>query len=172
MQLCRRTRAGKLQNFGRFGEGICLGLTEILMHQSSFDLDAKVIDALYADCFSREEFSYYLDQLPFAVQNFLRALAQLAHVYEEHLKHLLHKGLSEQVAAVLLRQSDNQNPRNEGDLSLAITNDEIAAYIGRTPEAVSKFICHLRRRGMIERENGFIFVRDRQCLAERFGSDL
>ena len=171
VQLSRRTPNGKLQVFSRFGSGHCLGLNEILTRQEYFDLDAKALGDVHALYFSREDILYCLRQLPLDYQVLLESLVRMTQNFQERLKHTLNKSLQEQVTSVLLEQLRCIQSVRDSSSIVHMTNDEIAGFIGRTPEAVSKFICHLREQRILERQNGHIIIHDLKRLTDNYVTD-
>lgn len=171
VQLSRRTPNGKLQIFGRFSSGCCLGLDEIMMNQESFDLDAKSLGDVCSLYFSRQDILYRVHQMPSEYRAVLESLTQMIKNLQERLKHTLNKNLQEQVASILLEQLRCAQTVKDSSPIMHMTNDEIAGFIGRTPEAVSKFICHLRGKRILERQNGHIIIHDLKRLTDNYATD-
>lgn len=91
------------------------------------------------------------------VSGFARRLRHLNH----HIEELTLKDVTKRVAGYLVKESDKSDtPRSGSEISLAISKNDLAAYLGTIPETLSRTLKKLQDEGFIDVDGRKIVIKD------------
>lgn len=88
------------------------------------------------------------------VSGFARRLRHLNH----HIEELTLKDVTKRVAGYLMKESDK--PQSGSKIELAISKNDLAAYLGTIPETLSRTLKKLQDEGYIEVDGKKILIKD------------
>ena len=85
---------------------------------------------------------------------------------QQRLKDVLAKGTRDRLVSTLVSLSNRFTLTAEKLCEVSVTNVELAAMVGTTPQTVSRCLAQLQDRGFIERRRGTIVVCNLKALAD------
>ncbi len=154
---------GRRQIIGFATQGRFLGLGNESFHTFS----AEAIDEVEICSFSRDLFDQALERFPQLTRVLLeRARDELTTAYDQMLL-LGRKTARERVASLLLGLAGDALDADAHTVSLPMTRNDIADYLGLTLETVSRVLTELRKQHVIAMPNAHLVeIIDRATLSE------
>lgn len=141
---------------------------ELPLYQSNrvyiFDAVAKTAAEVYAIEYPVLE--RYLEQNPLLAVNMLKLMAR--HMRKQHHKFrdLLLYGKKGAVYSTLIRMANSYGRKEDSGIliPLEMTNQELADYSAMSRESLNRLLGEMKRDGVIEYRDSFIFLRDIERL--------
>jgi len=158
-----RTRAEGRRVVARVGEGSTIG--DIAMFQGQpYISSAKALDHVTAFRLDRSRLIPVLIQHPRIAMRWLVASLNQLEATQRRVLRLMHRTVREQVAEILLDESDAY-----GEVHLS--QSSLATLLGASRQSVNEALSELRRAGLAETGYRVMRVKDRDGLTYIAGSD-
>lgn len=141
----RLTTTGGEQLVRLVGPGDFLGETALFTTIAADDF-AEAIQASEVCSISRDDIRDLLDRNPDVALDLLEAVAGRLHDAERQLSSMSGLSVGERLARHLLEQSA---AAGTGRYRLASTKKDLAAYLGTTPETISRRLARMQDRGLV-----------------------
>ena len=97
-------------------------------------------------------------------QQFVRMLANRVGQHEESLLGLSYHSLRQRVASALLHFNEQEGPNTPSNSLILLIREDLAAFIGTTPESLSRILSEFQQEGLIELTRKSIEVLDPERL--------
>jgi CRP-like cAMP-binding protein len=114
------------------------------------------------------DFARFLEEHPVATVALLRSVTHRLRLSDRRRAEFGSLDVVSRLARLILELADLYGTGN-GDIGVALTQEEIAGWTGASREAVVKALRQLRDRGWIETARRQILIVDREALARRAG---
>lgn len=176
--VCRR---GTVEQFKRMKQGVGLvlgtarpgdvfGLSDILSEQRSYSVSARVLEEATLIGVPREEMLYLLQNSQRFSVEVLRKMGDYCRRLKLKLCHLNEKPLAERLATQLMELARlyGEEHGTAIEITLPLTNRELAEMIGSTPESVSTILRELKQESILHREGRRFFIHKPEELAARY----
>lgn len=139
------------------------------------DFDVKAATDLTLCCFDRKKFETLVDEMPHVAQRLMELALDELDAAREWMMLLGRKTAMEKTASfleILLRRSTLTSNGSEPVISLPLTREEIANYLGLTLETVSRQMGKLKKEGVIQMDSRReITIKDIGALICASGND-
>jgi len=147
--------------------GEILGLMPALMNMPH-EVTVETLHPCQVAFVPREEFLRFVRKYPEAYQNVVRELGSDYHAACEQLRTLgLSASAPEKLARMLLDWSaGGKETRGETHVSLPLTHEEIAEFIGTTRETVTRTLSDFRSRHLAALEGSTLKIPNRAALED------
>lgn len=139
---------GKEQIVHLAKEGDVLGYRALMMG-GTYSTAATALTDCVVCLVPRADFFSIINQNPQFAQALMRLLAKALGETEERLLHTSYKPVRERLAEALLMLHNLFNPGTNGQFSIPISRDDLAALMGTAKETASRLLSELREEGLI-----------------------
>ncbi len=145
--------------------GEVLGLSATLSGRP-YDMSAEVIEPSEVNFIKREDFLRFLRENAEACMRVAQQLARNFHTANEQIRMLgLSSSVSGKLAKFLLELGEESGRgREELNLKLNLTHEEIAQIIGASRETVTRFLAELKKKQVITLRGSTLVIRNRAAL--------
>ena len=99
-------------------------------------------------------------------QQFVRMLANRVGQHEESLLGLSYHSLRQRVASALLHFNEQERSNTPSNSLITLIREDLAAFIGTTPESLSRILSEFQQEGLIEMTRKSIEVLDPERLRQ------
>lgn len=152
------------------------GAGDLLGEMSAFDerphsASIVALEDVEAVTLTRQEFRSFLEARPRAAITLLTMLSTRLRSADEKRVDFLAHDAEGRVAKALVELAERYGEETDAGLriSVALSQEELAGWLGASRESVSKALQTLRARGWIETHRRGITVSDMDALRRRFG---
>lgn len=162
VKIVRRSEDGRELILSLITSGECFGELSLLDGEPR-SADAIAVEASELLVLPRDVFIATIEANPGVA---IRLLAALSHHYARRLTDVVEEAtfldVSARLARVLVHLDDRRPPDGP---NIRLTQTDLASMVGATRESVNKWLGYFERRGWVDRERGFVVLRDRESLA-------
>ncbi len=165
VKLMEHASDGRLVVLDLFGPGEFFGSAPAL-GDDAYTYDAQAVTAGCVLALSAETFERILHDVPLVALNALALTSQRLRDAQQTVHALSTLAVEAQVAATLLRLAAKFGEVGPAGtrLEAALTQVDLAAMSGTTPESVNRVLSAFRRRGLVDSGRGWFVLKDRAAL--------
>ena len=165
VKLSISSSGGKTLNLRIAKPGEILGLMATISG-IPYEVTAETLHPCQVAYVRRDDFLCFIGKHPEVYQG---AVRQLSTLYSGACEQLRTVGLSasvpERLARVLLEwSSDPQNTKQNTQIKLPLTHEEIAEFIGTTRETVTRTLSEFKNRNLVALQGSTLMISDRAAL--------
>ena len=165
VKLSISSSGGKTLNLRIANPGEILGLMATISG-IPYEVTAETLHPCQVAYVRREDFLCFIGKHPEVYQG---AVRQLSTLYSGACEQLRTVGLSasvpERLARVLLEwSSDPQHTKQNTQIKLPLTHEEIAEFIGTTRETVTRTLSEFKNRNLVALQGSTLMISDRAAL--------
>lgn len=142
---------------GMYGPDEYFGVPALLLNEPYTETAEALEDSAVCQL-PKEMFEELLNRYPDVARQFIRILSNNLLDKEEQLLQLAYHSVRKRMAEVLIRLSKLE--KQEGQVTLRISRDNLAAMAGMATETVSRILSDFKDEGLIERKGSQIGIVD------------
>lgn len=165
VRLTRRTTTGQRQILRDLCPGQIFGI-EALNQELIYDQSAVAIEESRLVSIPTHGLPGAFIKYPKLMTTISNSIICQTEDLQQRLKDVLANGTRERLASTLVNLIKSIPSMSDEFHKISVTNDELAAMVGTTPQTVSRCLAQLQDRGFIERRRGAIEVRNLNALAD------
>jgi CRP/FNR family transcriptional regulator len=153
--------------------GELLGLSATISG-NPYEATAEILDLCQVNFINGEDFLGFLLEHGQACLNVARHLSfDLRAVYHRARTLMAPLTASEKLSRLLLDWAEERGESTDRGIKLkaALTQEEIAQFIGTSRETVTRLLGELKRKEVIDKKGSNMVIRNRSALVERAGCD-
>jgi len=154
---------GKELITGIHGPGECVGYTAVLGRGAHTD-NARILEDAQLIGISRQEFLSFLQSDSAFARQLVHWLAETAGNTDAGLLNFAYSSLRKKVANGILQLADNLQQQQEGKRYIAISRENLAAFVGSAPESLTRTLGDFRKEGLIDITDGRIWLLNEEKL--------
>lgn len=154
---------GKELITGIHGPGECVGYTAVLGRGAHTD-NAQVLEDAQLIGISRQDFLSILQSDSAFARQLVHWLAQTAGNTDAGLLNFAYSSLRKKVANGILQLAFNLQQHQEGKRYIAISRENLAAFVGSAPESLTRTLGDFRKEGLIDITDGRIWLLNEEKL--------
>ncbi len=149
--------------------GEILGLMSVLSGKA-YEVTAETLRPSHIAFVRREDFLRFVAQFPEVSQGIVKQLSSNYHLACEQLRTVaLSASAPEKLAKLLLEWSAGAEETNAGTrITLPLTHEEIAEFIGSTRETVTRTLSEFKSRNLVTLKGSTLLISNRTALANAF----
>lgn len=140
---------------------------EFLFNQHVHNHSAKAIDETEICFFEKNEVQKKIFLNPELTNLFIKKMGEELYLYQNKCTDLIKKNVRERLASYFLYMAENHSEKNQKGLKIKVqlSREEIASMIGTASETAIRFISEFKELGIIEEEEKFFHILDKQKLS-------
>lgn len=174
VKVTKTTADGKELTLQVFGQGELVGLAGLFESQIAYTNTASMIDAGVVSVVPRSALEKLLIANGDYCVEFLRWMGVMNRRMQSKFRDLLLNGKIGALYSTLIRMCNTYGEERDGGIliNLALTNRDLAQFIGLTRESVNRMLSDLKKLDVIEiLPQGYLLIKDIEYLKEAICCD-
>ncbi|WP_255298259.1 Crp/Fnr family transcriptional regulator [Brevibacillus dissolubilis] len=175
LKLSKTTNDGKELNLQVFGAGELVGVSGLFERELTYSSTAVMIEAGEVKVIPRQSLEKMLIKNGEFCAEFLRWMGKMNRRMESKFRDLLLNGKIGALYSTLIRMTNTYGKVEEDGsilIELAMTNRDLAQFIGLTRESVNRMLSDLKKQDVLDiLPHGYILIKDLQYLKDAIFCD-